>query len=104
MAVLVEIHVPMTDDTEWIDDIGDYLIDLEDELGLEEYDDGEQYGDDYIFFIAGASERTLLAAASKVATRKGVPAGAFAMVTDTNAPQFGMGRRVNLPVGRSNGS
>jgi hypothetical protein len=98
MAVLVEIHVPMTDDVEWIDDVGDFLIDLEDEMGIEEYDDGEQYGDVYIFFIAGANERKLLAAASRVATREGVPAGAFAMVTDTNAPQFGMGRRVNLPV------
>jgi hypothetical protein len=104
MAVLVEIHVPMTDDIEWIDDIGDYLIDLETELGLEEYDDGEQYGDVYIFFIAGASERILLTAASRIATRKGVPPGAFAMVTDTNAPQFGMGRRVDLPVGRSHRS
>jgi hypothetical protein len=98
MAVLVEIHVPMTADDEWIDDVGDYMIDLEEELGIEEYDDGEQYGDVYIFFIAGASEKTLLRAASRVATRDGVPAGAFAMVTDTQAPQFGMGRRVRLPV------
>jgi len=98
MALLVEIHIPMTEYGEWLDDVGDFMIDLEEELGLEEYDDGEQFGDVYIFFIAGASERTLLAAASRVATRKGVPAGAFAMVTDTNAPQFGMGRRVNLPV------
>jgi hypothetical protein len=98
MALLVEIHVPMTADGEWIDDVGDFMIDLEEELGLEEYDDGEEFGDVYLFFIAGAPERTLLAAASRVATRAGVPAGAFAMVTDTNAPQYGMGRRVNLPV------
>jgi hypothetical protein len=98
MALLVEIHIPMTADAEWIDDVGDFMIDLEEELGLEEYDDGEEFGDVYLFFIAGASERTLLAAASRVATRAGVPAGAFAMVTDTNAPQYGMGRRVNLPV------
>jgi hypothetical protein len=98
MALLVEIHIPVTADDEWIDDVGDFMIDLEEELGLEEYDDGEESGDVYIFFIAGASERTLLAAASRVATRDGVPAGAFAMVTDTSAPQFGMGRRVNLPV------
>jgi hypothetical protein len=98
MAVLVEIHIPMTAEDEWIDDVGDFMIDLEEETGLEEYDDGEEFGDAYIFFIAGASERTLLAAASRVATRQGVPAGAFAMVTDTNAPRFGMGRRVNLPV------
>jgi hypothetical protein len=98
MAVLVEIHIPTNGDDEWIDDVGDFMIDLEEELGLEEYDDGEEYGDVYIFFIAGAKERTLLAAASRIATRKGVPAGAFAMVTDTNAPRFGMGRRVDLPV------
>ena len=98
MAVLVEIHIPMTADGEWIDDVGDFMIDLEGELGIEEYDDGEEFGDVYIFFIAGGSERKLLAAASRVATRDGVPAGAFAMVTDTDAPQFGMGRRVELPV------
>ena len=98
MAVLVEIHFPMTADDEWIDDVGDYLIDLEEEFGLEEFDDGEESGDAYIFFIAGASERTLLRAASRVATRDGVPAGAFAMVTDTNAARVGMGRRVDLPV------
>lgn len=98
MAVLVEIHIPLTDDLEWVDDIGDYMIDLEDELGLEEHDDGEEYGDVYIFFIAGASERTLLKAASRIATRKGVPRGAFAMVTTTDAPHFGQGRRVNLPT------
>ena len=100
MAVLVEIHFPMTADDEWIDDVGDFMIDLEEELGLEEYDDGEEVGDAYVFFIAGASERTLLSAASRVATRAGVPEGAFAMVTDTNAPRVGMGRRVNLPVRR----
>jgi hypothetical protein len=98
MALLVEIHIPMTADGEWIDDVGDFMIDLEEELGLEEYDDGEEFGEVYVFFIAGASERTLLSAASRVATRTGVPAGAFAMVTDTDAPQFGMGRRVRLPV------
>ena len=98
MAVMVEIHVPLTTDLEWIDDVGDFMIDLEEELGIEEHDDGEEYGDVYIFFIAGSSERTLLAAASRVATREGVPTGAFAMVTDTAAPKFGMGRRVNLPV------
>ena len=59
---------------------------------------GEEFGDVYIFFIAGANERTLLKAASRVATRKGVPAGAFAMVTTTDAAEYGLGRRVALPV------
>ncbi|XVU22966.1 hypothetical protein ACQPZJ_37705 [Actinoplanes sp. CA-054009] len=98
MALMVEIHFPMTADDEWIDDVGDFLIDLEEELGIEEVEDGEESGEEYVFFIAGARERTLLQAASRVATRKGVPAGAFAMITDTNTPKVGMGRRVSLPV------
>ena len=98
MAVMVEIHFPVTAEDEWIDDVGDYMIDLEDEFGITEYEDGEEVGDDYVFFIAGASERTLLAAASRVAVRKGVPAGAYAMVTDTAAAKVGLGRRVSLPV------
>jgi hypothetical protein len=98
MAVMVEVHVPLTADPEWIDDVEDFMVDLAEELGIEEYDDGEEFGDVYIFFIVGSSESTLLAAASRVAVREGVPAGAFAMVTDTAAPEFGMGRRVNLPV------
>ncbi len=95
---MVEIHFPVTAEDEWVDDVGDFLIDLEEELGFEEYEDGEEFGDDYIFFLAGASERTLLKAASRVATREGVPPGAYAMVTDTAAPKIGMGRRVSLPV------
>ncbi|MEV4345153.1 hypothetical protein AB0J83_11820 [Actinoplanes sp. NPDC049596] len=98
MALQVEIHFPVTADDEWIDDVGDFMIDLEDELGIEESEDGEEFGDAYVFFITGGNERKLLAAASRVATRAGVPAGAFAMVTTTDAPRVGMGRRVNLPV------
>jgi hypothetical protein len=60
------------------------MLDLEDELGLKECDDGEQFGDVHIFFVAAAaSQRILLAAASRVTTRSGVPEGAFAMITDT---------------------
>lgn len=96
---MVEIHFPATGgDDEWVDDVGDFMIDLEDEFGVEEYEDGEQVGDEFVFFLAGARERTLLAAASRVAVREGVPAGAYAMVTDTAAAEVGMGRRVKLPV------
>ncbi|GAB2607818.1 hypothetical protein Aab01nite_61950 [Paractinoplanes abujensis] len=98
MAVMVEIHFPVTADDEWIDDVGDFMIDLEREFRIEEYEDGEEIGDEYVFFIAGANERTLLRAASRVATRPGVPAGAYAMVTATDAAAVGMGRRVGLPV------
>jgi hypothetical protein len=107
MAEVVEIHVPLTPAVglapgeyplPWIDRIEDFLIDLEDEGAVEVYDDGETFGDFYVFFITGGDEDALLAAASRVATLDGVPDGAFAMVTTDDAPEFGMGRRVGLPV------
>ena len=107
MAELVEIHVPLTPAEglapgeypfPWIERIEDFIVELEDDCGVESYDDGEEYGDVYVFFITGADEATLLTAASRVAALDGVPGGAFAMVTDDEAPEFGMGRRVELPV------
>jgi|GEM_PF-4435967 len=41
---------------------------------------------------------SLLRVASEVAALDRVPAGAFAMVTDDEAEEFGMGRRVELPL------
>ena len=38
------------------------------------------------------------AAASRVACLDGVPAGAFAMLTEEGAEEIGMGRRVNVPL------
>nr|WP_221383151.1 hypothetical protein [Actinoplanes polyasparticus] len=106
MALLVEIHVPLPSLEEmesgqqphpvvWIDEVQEFLAGLEEG---EEFDDGEEYGDVYVFFIAGADESTLLRAASRVAALEGVPSGAFAMVTDDEAEEFGMGRRVDLPI------
>lgn len=108
MALLVEIHIPVPNPEEveagehehpivWIEKVEDYLAKLHGEE-LEVFDDGEQDGDVYIFFIAAADELTLLRAASRVALLDGVPAGAFAMVTDDAAEEFGMGRRVDLPT------
>jgi hypothetical protein len=107
MADVVEIHVPLVPAPgtapgaypfPWIDQVEDFLVKLEDEGTVEVYDDGEECGDSYLFFLAGANEASLLAAASRVATLGGVPAGAFAVVTDDGAPECGMGRRVDLPV------
>ncbi|BCB89295.1 hypothetical protein [Phytohabitans suffuscus] len=107
MADVVEIHIPLVPAPNlvpgsypfpWIDRVDDFLVELEDAGEAEVYDDGEEYGDVYIFFISGASEAGLLDAASRVATLSGVPAGAFAMVTTDEAPDFGRGRRVDLPV------
>ncbi|MEW5536831.1 hypothetical protein [Streptomyces cyaneofuscatus] len=106
-ATLVEIHVPLPPTPDppdgsfphaWIDQVEDFLVDLEDEGGVEVHDEGEEYGDAYVFFVTGAAEEELLAVASRVATLPGVPAGAFAVVSDDEAEEFGQGRRVALPL------
>lgn len=100
--LLVEIHVPLTPtdvpDGEypfpWIDTIMEFLVDLDGSLG-EMYDDGEELGDEYLFFVFGAPEDDLLSLAREVANLPGVPAGAYATVTDTDA-EMGRGARVDL--------
>jgi hypothetical protein len=102
---VVEIHVPLTPvpglqpgdyPFPWIDTVEEFLSELEDDGTVEVPDDGEEFGDVYVFFIRGAGETELLAAAARVAALDDVPAGAFAMVTDDEAPEWGLGRRVPL--------
>jgi hypothetical protein len=50
----------------WIEEVEELLAELHGQE-LEVFDDGEAYGDVYVFFIARANERTLLGAASRVA-------------------------------------
>ncbi|TDB76357.1 hypothetical protein [Micromonospora sp. KC723] len=104
--IVVEIHVPLVaapdlaDDDypfPWIDDVEDVLASLDGQGDVQEYDDGEQDGDHYLFFVTGTSEPALLSVAAEVASLDRVPAGAFAVVTDDEAAEFGMGRRVALP-------
>ncbi|WP_440072289.1 hypothetical protein [Streptosporangium sp. OZ121] len=106
-TTVVEIHVPLREapglaKTEyqfpWIDEIEEFLFALEQQGEVEVFDDGESFEDVYVFFVTGADESALLAAASRVATLDGVPAGAFAMITDDEAEEFGLGRRVDLPM------
>ncbi|MCD0451724.1 hypothetical protein LO762_21360 [Actinocorallia sp. API 0066] len=106
-TIVVEIHVPFhpapaVPEGEypypWIDVIEDFLCRLEDEGEVEVFDDGEEFGDVYVFFLTGAKEEALLATASRTATLDGVPPGVFAMVTDDEAEEFGFGRRVDLPL------
>jgi hypothetical protein len=105
---VVEIHVPLTPvpglgpgeyPFPWIDSVEEFLSELEDDGTIEVPDDGEEFGDVYVFFISGAAEADLLAAASRVAGLDDVPGGAFAMVTDDAAAEWGLGRRVGLPLG-----
>ncbi len=105
-ALVVEIHVPLTPDPAaaasgeeqfpWIDDIVDYLAEVEDTGDIMVVDEGEQSDDHYVFFVAGADEGSLLNVAARVASRPGVPTGVFAMVTDDDAEEVGLGRRVEL--------
>jgi hypothetical protein len=80
----------------WIDEVEEYLAEREETGTFEVYDDGEELGDAYLFFIAGASEETLLTVAADVAALPSVPQGVFAIVTDDEAEEMGVGRRVPL--------
>jgi hypothetical protein len=99
---LVEIHVPLTPSDvpegeylfPWIDSVMEFLFRLDDSRG-EMYDDGEELGDEYLFFLHGRAESDLISLARVVASPPAVPAGAYATVTDTEA-DMGGGRRVNL--------
>ncbi|MFC0503630.1 hypothetical protein [Micromonospora costi] len=103
--IVVEIHVPLVATPglaarayqfPWIEDIEDFLADLEGQGAVEVIDEGEEYGDVYVFAIGGAEEARLLAAASRVAMLDRVPRGAFAVVTDDETDDIGQGRRVDL--------
>lgn len=100
--LLVEIHVPVSpidvpegkEPFAWIDTVMDFLFEL-DGSGGEMYDDGEELGDEYLFFVHAAPEADLIALAREVANLPGVPSGVYATVTDTEA-DMGGGRRVDL--------
>ena len=103
--LVVEIHVPLTrtrdipDDDDpypWIDDVMMYLEDAEQRGEVTIIDEGEEFGDAFVFSVADGTEPQLLAVAAGVAALPGVPTGVFAMVTDDLADDFGTGRRVDL--------
>lgn len=100
--LLVEIHVPLTPSGvsegeypfPWIDSVMEFLFELDGSKG-EMFDDGEEFGDEYLFFVHGAPETDLIALAREVAALPGVPSGVYATVTDTDA-DMGGGTRVDL--------
>jgi hypothetical protein len=106
-TMVVEIHVPLLPTPglpdgsypfPWIEEAEDFLSSLEDQGEVEVFDEGEEDGDVYVFFVTGASEEALLAVASRVATLSGVPAGTVAVVSSDDAEEFGLGSRVALPL------
>jgi len=80
----------------WIGEVEAYLGDREEDGHFEVYDDSEELRDEYLYFITGANEESLLAVASDVAALPGTPRGIFAVVTDDEAEEMGVGRRVPL--------
>jgi hypothetical protein len=105
MDIVVEIHAPLEEAPDapegfhpfpWIDQVEAFLAEQE---AAEVYDEGEECDGVYVFFITGATEEVLLAVASDAAGLPGVPSGVFAMVTNDEAEEIGLGRRVELPLG-----
>jgi hypothetical protein len=103
---VLEIHVPLKSPPglpadaypfPWIRVVDDFLAELEERGDLEVFDEGEEFGRVYAFFITGAELDRLLAVANQVTALPGVPAGVFAVVTDDEAEEMGQGRRVKLP-------
>lgn len=109
-TMVVAIHVPLLQTPNlpdgaypfpWIADVEDFLADLEEQGEVEVFDDGEEGADAYVFFLTRADEENLLTVASYVAELPGVPAAAFAVVSDNGAELFGLGRRIALPLFRA---
>src|SRR5690349_7561349 len=103
---VVEIHVPLVSPSNlpdgaypfpWIRVVDDFLVDLEERGEIEVFDEGEEFGRAYAFFITGAKVDQLLAVAGRVARIPDVPGNAVAFVTDDEADEMGRGRRVKLP-------
>jgi hypothetical protein len=60
------------------------------------FDDAQELGDEYLFFVWRASEPELIALARRIADLSGVPEGVYAVVTDDDLEELGAGRRVEL--------
>lgn len=101
--LIVEIHVPLVRDPNagprdypfpWIEDVDQFLAGLDGGAG-EEYDDGEELGNEYLFFVSSAPEAQLIDLARQVARLPRVPSGVYVTV-NTEDGDMGTGRRVEL--------
>ncbi|WP_246204328.1 hypothetical protein [Streptomyces tailanensis] len=98
--MVVEIHVPLLPTPNlpdgaypfpWIEEVEGFLADLEDQGEVEVFDDGEDHGDAYVFFVTRAGEAHLLAVASRVATLPGVRQGPSPSSVTTRPKSSGWG-------------
>lgn len=102
--LVVEVHVPLTPTPglqdgdyqyPWIEDVEEFMETLEGSADGEEYDSGEELGQEYLFFLAGAPESRLIVLAQQIANLPTVPAGVYVTVNDSEG-DMGEGRRVDL--------
>lgn len=103
---VVEVHIPLTPVKDvgegeypfpFLETIEEFLFGLDEvEGGGEVYDDGEELDGEYLYFVWQAPEAELLESARRIADLPGVPAGVYAVVTDTASEEMGTGRKVTL--------
>lgn len=107
--MVVEVHVPLVATPgvaegkyqyPWILRVDNlvHAMDARRGSGVREFDDGEEEDDEYVWFLTGRDQQAVLAAASKIAARSDVPAGAYAVITDEASVDLGQGTRVDLPL------
>ena len=80
----------------YLETIENFLFELDGKGRGEMYDDGEDYEGEYLFFVANASEDALLNLAREIRQLPGVPSETYAVVSTTDAEEWGVGRRVDL--------
>jgi hypothetical protein len=104
-TLVVEVHIPLTADTSiaegenpypWIEAVSDAVAEIEETGDAFVVEEGDEFEGSYVVVITGADESTLLNIAGRLATLPGAPTGVFAMVTDDEADELGLGRRVDI--------
>jgi len=100
-VVVLEVHIPLVagkasneDPFAWTEDVEDFLAERVGPVtGL---DDGEEIGDTYVFPLVGGGIGDLLFVAREIAALPGVPAGVYAVLTDSASVGSEDGRRIEL--------
>jgi len=104
-TLVVEIHVPLTPDTEvaegesrfpWIETLVEFTTELDEGGEIFVVEEGDVFNDAYVIVITGADESTLTGIANRVANLPGIPTGVFAVVTDSDAEELGQGTTIEI--------
>jgi len=104
-ALVVEVHVPLTPDTNategetrfpWIESLVEFTTELDEAGDIFVVEEGDVFNDAYVIVITGADEATLTGIANRVASLPGIPTGVFAMITDADAEELGQGIMIEI--------